>query len=82
MSLQVDRDLIQTALETAIRIAAVAVLAFWSWRILAPFFSVLVWAAIIAVAVFPAYRSLAARIGERQRAAATICVARRQAPRR
>jgi predicted PurR-regulated permease PerM len=43
------------ALEVGIRLAAVAALVVWSFRILLPFLSTIIWALIIAAALHPAY---------------------------
>ena len=60
-----DQQFITRAVESAIRIGLVAALVVWTFDILAPFISIMVWAVIIAVAVYPAYRALAERLGNR-----------------
>jgi len=58
--------------EAAIRLAIVALLLFWALRILSPFIHVVVWSAIIAVAVYPAFRWLVRILGGRAKLAATV----------
>ena len=60
-----DQQFITRAVESAIRIGLVAALVVWTFDILAPFISIMVWAVIIAVAAYPAYRALAVRLGNR-----------------
>ncbi len=52
------------AIEISIRLAAVAVLVVWSFRILLPFISTIVWALIIAAALHPAYQWLLQKFGK------------------
>jgi len=74
MSSQANRDYIERAMESAIRIATVAALVVASALILSPFLSVLAWAVILAVASYPAYDLLVEKTGNRRRIAAVICV--------
>jgi len=57
-----------------IQIAAVTLLVFWSFTIIKPFIGMVLWALIIAVALYPMHQSLSARIGNRQKLSATIFV--------
>jgi len=57
------------SVEAAIRIAAVAALAVWCFQIVAPFVQPVLWSVVIAVAVHPLHRRLAAFIGDRPRTA-------------
>ena len=61
-----DAQFVRRALEAAIRIGVVALLVVWSVKIVAPFIALILWGVIIAVAVFPAYRALADRLGGRR----------------
>ncbi len=61
-------------IDTAIRLGLVAALIIWSIAILAPFMTVLLWAVIIAVSAYPAFRWLSRRLGERDGWAAAIFV--------
>ena len=61
----------QTAL-TALRLGSVLLAAYWCFKILAPFIPLVLWGAIIAVAIYPLHRKLAARIGNRMKLSATL----------
>ena len=61
-------------LDVLIRAGLIAVLAALCYIVFAPFLTLMVWAIILAVALYPLHRSLAHRIGGRQGLAATIVV--------
>ena len=52
-----DQDSVR-ALEVSIRLAVVAGMVVWCFEILRPFLSTIIWALIIAAALYPAYRWL------------------------
>ncbi|MCX5496460.1 AI-2E family transporter [Kaistia dalseonensis] len=52
-------------LDAALRIGLVAALAYTTFRIITPFMGMLLWAAILAVMLYPLHRRLAARLGNR-----------------
>ena len=54
------------------RIGIIGLFAYWSLTLIAPFAIILVWAAILAVALYPAYAALAAMLGARPRLAALL----------
>ncbi len=60
------------SIEAAIRIGAIAILAFWVFEIIAPFVSPILWGVIIAVAVYPAFRRLLGWLGGRHVLAASV----------
>lgn len=57
-----------------IQIAAVTVIVVACFTIVAPFFSMVLWALIIAVALYPMHQSLSAKMGGRAKLSATIFV--------
>jgi predicted PurR-regulated permease PerM len=57
---------------SALRIAAVFLAVYLCYRILAPFIPLVLWGAIIAVAIYPLHRKLTAWIGERTKTSATV----------
>ncbi|ANK74001.1 MULTISPECIES: AI-2E family transporter [Ensifer] len=60
------------------RIGIVGLLAYWSLTLIAPFAIILIWAAILAVALFPAYARLGRLLGSRRLASfliTLICLA-------
>src|SRR6202051_2861345 len=63
-----------TLVVAAIRIGCLALLAYWSWLLLQPFLSIIVWSVIFAVALYPVFDWLAARFRHRGLAAAVITI--------
>ena len=61
----------ETAL-TALRLAAILLAIYWCYRILAPFIPLVLWGAIVAVAVYPLHLKLAAWLGNRRKLSATL----------
>jgi predicted PurR-regulated permease PerM len=66
-----DETTMTRNLETAVRIGALFVVLFWVVQIVAPFIPVIVWAIIIAVASYPAYRWMLDKFDGRAGLAAT-----------
>ena len=67
-----QKRLVAAAIEAAIRIGVLGALAYWCIQIIAPFALLLIWGAIIAVAVFPLYSKLERVFGGRKGLAATV----------
>jgi predicted PurR-regulated permease PerM len=67
---QLSRDLV----EAAIRIGLIALLVVTAFRIFSPFVSLMLWAVILAVALYPLHRRLARRLGGRSGTSATLIV--------
>ncbi len=67
-----DTQFVRRAVEAAIRIGVLALLAAWSFMIMRPFIMPIMWGVIIAVAVFPAYGYLTAKLGGRRRLTASL----------
>jgi len=61
-------------LEVLIRAGVILALALLCYKIFAPFLVLMVWALILAVALYPAHRILVRRLGGRQGLAATLIV--------
>jgi predicted PurR-regulated permease PerM len=59
-------------IQVAIRLALLAFLFYWSYILLRPFIPILVWAVVLAVALYPAYDWLSAHLGHRPRIAAFV----------
>ncbi len=55
------------AIDIAIRLGVLAVLVAWCFQILRPFVSPIVWGIIIAVALYPVYQKLNAKLGDRRK---------------
>jgi predicted PurR-regulated permease PerM len=67
-----QQQFVSRALEAAIRIGLVFLLLAWCFEIVRPFITPIVWGAIIAVAAYPGYQLLQARLGGRRKLAATL----------
>ena len=61
-----------TAVEAAIRIGLLVLLVYWSLQVMGPFLTVGLWSVIIAVALYPSFSWLAARLGNRRGLAAIL----------
>src|SRR6188508_2716472 len=59
-------------LDVLIRAGLILVLAWLCYQVFAPFLTLLVWALILAVAIYPLHQRLARRLGGRQGLAATL----------
>ena len=51
--------------DVAIRFGLVGLLAYWSWGIIAPFLTIILWSAILTVALYPLFDRLARWLGHR-----------------
>ena len=69
-----DRNFQKNAMASFIQIAAVALLVILCFRIVAPFFSIVVWGMIIAVALYPVHVKFAGTLGGREKLSSTIFV--------
>ena len=59
-------------IQIAIRLGLLAFLIYWSFVLLRPFIPILAWAAVLAVALYPAFEWLSAHLGRRPNVAAFI----------
>jgi predicted PurR-regulated permease PerM len=64
----------RTSIVDAIRVGCLALLVYWSWLLLRPFLTIIVWSVIFAVALYPVFHWLAARLRHRALAAAAITI--------
>ena len=71
-STSVDQKFLANSMASFLQIAAVVLLIFTCYRIVAPFLPVVVWGVIIAVSLYPAHVSLTARLGGRAKLSSTI----------
>lgn len=67
-----DRAFMNRILDTTIRIGIVLLLAYWCFKIIAPFIIPITWAIIIAVAIYPLHVKLVAAMRGRKRVAAVL----------
>jgi len=66
---------VELSVEAAIRIGVLALIFLWSLQIIKPFVQIVLWAIILAVAVYPLYSGLARRLGGRTRLSAVLITA-------
>lgn len=69
---QSDNAAVTQAIEIAIRLGIVFIIAGWCLQILMPFVSLIVWGAIIAVAIYGPFLLLADKLGGRRKLAAML----------
>ena len=67
-----EKVFVNNALEATIRIGLLVLLAAWCFEIVRPFVIPIAWGIIIAVGTYPAFLSLARRLGHRRKLAATL----------
>ncbi|WP_051440828.1 putative PurR-regulated permease PerM [Ensifer sp. WSM1721] len=67
-----DRSSVEVKITEIARIGVVGLFAYWSLTLIAPFAIILIWASILAVALYPAYSALSITFGQRRRLAAFL----------
>jgi predicted PurR-regulated permease PerM len=67
-----DPKFLANAMASFLQIASIVLLIYVCFQIVRPFIALVVWAVIIAVSLYPGHQSLAARLGGREKTAATI----------
>ena len=60
------------AVDVAIRFGLLALLGYWSWGVIAPFLTIVLWSAILTVALYPLFDRLSAWLGRRWLAAGLV----------
>ena len=73
-SSSVDQKFLANAMASFVQIGALLILLYWCYQIVAPFMNMIVWAAIISIAVYPLYERLSEQLGGRGKMAATLLV--------
>src|SRR5438477_11968207 len=71
---ELEQRLASPLLDVLIRAGLILALAMLCYQVFAPFLTLMVWALILAVALYPMHQYLAAKIGRKQGLAATIVV--------
>ena len=71
---ELEQRLASRLMDVLIRAALLFTLALLCYRIFAPFLSLMVWASILAVTLYPVHRALASKLGGKQGLAATLLV--------
>jgi predicted PurR-regulated permease PerM len=67
-------DVTHRAIDLTVRLALIALLTYWCFRIAAPFLLPIVWGVVLAVALFPLYIRLERVLGGRRKLAAALMV--------
>lgn len=67
-----DESFQRNAMTAFIQIAAVVLVVSWCFVIVKPFIGMVVWAMVIAVALYPLHLSVAAKLGDRAKISATL----------
>ena len=67
-----DESFQRNAMTAFIQIAAVVLIVSWCFLIVKPFIGMVVWALVIAVALYPLHLNVSARLGGRQKITATL----------
>lgn len=62
------------AIEVAIRVGIVLLLAFWALKIISPFLGPVVWGIILAVAFYPLFLKISARFGGKKKLVGTLFI--------
>src|ERR1700704_1078619 len=65
-------QLTTTFVELAIRIGALGLVLYWTLILVLPFITVVIWSAVLSVALYPAFEWMALRLGGRPRLAAVL----------
>lgn len=65
-------DQTTTIIELSIRLGALALLLYWSFLLVQPFISIVIWSAVLTVALYPIFEWISFRLGGRRRLAATL----------
>jgi predicted PurR-regulated permease PerM len=65
-------DQTTTIVELAIRLGVLALLLYWSFLLVEPFISIVIWSAVLAVALYPVFAWISSRLGGRRRLAAVL----------
>jgi len=67
-----DQQVARRTIDTALRLALTALMVFWSFQIFKPFMMPVLWAGIIAVAVYPLFLRFESLLGGRRKLALTL----------
>ncbi len=70
-----DNAGMEATVTNVVRFGIVGLFAYWSLKLVAPFLVIVIWAAILAVALYPAYRALTVALGGSKRLAAIMLTA-------
>jgi len=66
------KDPIQVAIDISVKLGALLLLLIWCFQIVSPFISIIFWAMVISVSLFPLFLGLAKKLGGRKKLASAI----------
>lgn len=69
-----NRDYLGKALDIAVRLLVIGIIVLGAYRIFSPFLTVVVWAIVFAIALFPLYGKICSWIGGRRKLAGAIFI--------
>jgi len=69
-----ERDYLGKALDIAVRLLVIGIILLSAVRIFSPFLSAVVWAIVIAIALYPIYEKIAALVGGRRKVAGALFI--------
>jgi predicted PurR-regulated permease PerM len=64
--------LVATSIELIIRLGILFLFLYWSFVLVRPFISIVIWSVVLTVALYPVYDCLVSRLGRRRRLAAAV----------
>ncbi|MFD1327691.1 AI-2E family transporter [Mycoplana ramosa] len=67
-----DQTTIERRVTDYVRLGVVALFAYWSFTLVAPFIVIVIWAGILTVALYPGYQALRVALGGSKRLAAAV----------
>lgn len=65
-------ELVATWVDIAIRLGVLAFLLYWSFLLVRPFITIMIWSIVLTVALYPVYNVMVSRLGGRRRLAAAL----------
>ena len=71
---EVEKRLARMILDVFIRLGMILLLVLLCYRVFSPFLSLMLWALILAVTIYPLHQGLAVRIGNRQKLASVLLI--------
>ena len=66
------KDPVQIAIDISVKLGALLFLLIWCFQIISPFISIIFWAMVISVSLFPLFIGLTKKLGGRKKLASTI----------
>lgn len=68
-------DFASNIIDIVIRVAALCILLYWSFKLIQPFITLLIWSSVLAIALYPIFEWLSAWLNNRRKLAALLLTA-------